>query len=333
MDLITHFLVPYIILTAIGSKNKLAGAFGGISLDFDTIFITWIGLLSPQLFIFAHRGITHSFIFALVTSTLFLYVLSRKQINGFISSIIRRDISVEFTKTTIALAYFGAVIHLFLDFLTTKGIPLFYPFSITRYAAEIYPAVDLIITILAVVTLLVIYLKVNQKYKTHKHNVFWAPKISRFSSEAAMAVFMIVLVSFGCIMAYEKVNTINAQKITLNGNYSQISTYPTQDMFTWQVVESNAQNSSYRVSEYNTWLNQESDIKTYKNPLIENGSYSSALNAINTANTLPDVQKFKFNSYYALVDATYSSGKWDITYYDILNSWTERSLTVPIPSN
>ena len=316
MDLITHFLVPYIILTAIGSKNKLAGAFGGISLDFDTIFITWIGLLSPQLFIFAHRGITHSFIFALVTSTIFLYVLSRKQINGFISSIIRRDISVEFTKTTITLAYFGALIHLFLDFLTTKGIPLFYPFSITRYAAEIYPAVDIIITILAVITLLVIYLKVNQKYK-----------------KAAMAVFMIVLVSFGCIMAYEKVNTINAQKITLNGNYSQISTYPTQDMFTWQVVESNAQNSSYRVSEYNTWLNQESNIKTYKNPLIENGSYSSALNAINTANTLPDVQKFKFNSYYALVDAKYSSGKWDITYYDILNSWTERSLTVPIPSN
>lgn len=324
MDLITHFLVPYIILTAIGSKNKLAGAFGGISLDFDTIFVAPLdniivaltGTLAPGLFILAHRGITHSFVFALITSTIFLYVLSRKQVNKFISDIIKRDISVKFTKTTIALAYFGALIHLFLDFLTTKGIPLFYPFSITRYAAEIYPAVDIIITILAVITLLVIYLKVNQKYK-----------------KAAMAVFMIVLVSFGCIMAYEKVNTINAQKITLNGNYTQISTYPTQDMFTWQVIESNAQNSSYRVSEYNTWLNQESDIKTYKNPLIENGSYSSALNAINTANTLPDVQKFKFNSYYALVDAKYSSGKWDITYYDILNSWTERSLTVSIPSN
>ena len=324
MDLITHFLVPYIILTAIGSKNKLAGAFGGISLDFDTIFVAPLdniivaltGTLAPGLFILAHRGLTHSFVFALITSTIFLYVLSRKQVNEFISNTIKRDISVKFTKTTIAIAYIGALTHLFLDFLTTKGIPLFYPFSITRYAAEIYPAVDLIITILAVITLLVIYLKVNQKYK-----------------KAAMAVFMIVLVSFGCIMAYEKVNTINAQKITLNGNYSQISTYPTQDMFTWQVVESNAQNSSYRVSEYNTWLNQESNIKTYKNPLIENGSYSSALNAINTANTLPDVQKFKFNSYYALVDAKYSSGKWDITYYDILNSWTERSLTVPIPSN
>lgn len=314
MDLITHFLVPYIILAAIGSKNKLAGAFGGISLDFDTISVAFIGLLSPQLFIFTHRGITHSFIFALVTSTIFLYILSRKQVNEFISNIIRRDISVEFTKTTIAIAYFGALIHLFLDFLTTKGIPLLYPFSVTRYAAEIYPAVDIIITIVAVVVLLVLYLRVNQNYK-----------------KAAMAIFMIILVSFGCIMAYEKSNAVAAEKVTLNGNYSQISAYPTQDMFTWDIVESNAQNSSYRVSEYNTWRNHESDVSTYVNPLIGNGSYSSAQNAINIANNLPVVEKFKFDSYYALVDAEYNSGKWDITYYDILNSWTDRNVTVSVP--
>ncbi len=316
MDLITHFLVPYIILAAIGSKNKLAGAFGGISLDFDTISVAFIGLLSPQLFIFTHRGITHSFIFALVTSTIFLYILSRKQVNEFISNIIRRDISVEFTKTTIAIAYFGALIHLFLDFLTTKGIPLLYPFSVTRYAAEIYPAIDIIITIVAVVVLLVLYLRVNQNYK-----------------KAAMAIFMIILVSFGCIMAYEKSNAIAAEKLTLNGNYSQISAYPTRNMFVWDIVESNAQNSSYRASEYNTWQNQESDIQTYVNPFIENGSYSSAQNAINIANNLPVVEKFKFNSYYVLVDAKYNSTKWDITYYDILNSWTDKNLTVSIHGN
>ncbi len=315
MDLITHFLVPYIILAAIGSKNKLAGAFGGISLDFDTIFVTWVGLLSPQLFIFAHRGITHSFIFALVTSTLFLYVLSRKQINGFISSIIRRDISIEFTKTTIALAYFGAVIHLFLDFLTTKGIPLFYPLSITRYAAEIYPAVDTIITVIAVITLLIIYLRVNENYK-----------------KAAMAVFMIVLVSFGCVMAYEKSNTINAETLTLNSSYNHVATYPTQDPFVWDVVKSNSQNSSYIVSEYNTLQNQESHIRTYNTPSIENGSYTSAQNAINIANNLSVVERFKWNSYYALINAKYSLGEWKITYYDILNSWTGNNITVKVPN-
>lgn len=312
MDLITHFLVPYIILAAVGSKNKLAGAFGGISLDFDTIFVTWIGLLSPQLFIFTHRGITHSFIFALVTSTLFLYVLSRKQINGFISSMIRRDISLKFTKTTIALAYFGAVIHLFLDFLTTKGIPLFYPFSITRYAAEVYPAVDIIITVLAVITLVIIYLRVNENYK-----------------KAAMAVFMIVLVSFGCIMAYEKSNAINSETLNLNSSYN-ISAYPTQDMFKWDIVKSNLQNSSYIVSRYNTLQKQESNIQMYTSPSIENGSYESAQKAINTANNLPVVERFKWNSYYTLINAKYSSGEWKITYYDILNSWTGNNITVTV---
>jgi len=322
MDLITHFLVPYIILAAIGSKNKLAGAFGGISLDFDTIFVAPLdniivaltGTVTPGLFILAHRGLTHSFVFALITSTIFLYVISRKQVNDFISNIIRRDISVKFTKTTIAIAYFGALTHLFLDFLTTKGIPLFYPFSITRYAAEIYPAIDIIIMIAAFIVLFILYLRVNENYK-----------------KAAMAIFMIILVSFGCIMAYEKSNAVATEKLTLNGNYSQISAYPTQDMFTWDIVEDNAQNSSYRTSEYNTWQNKESNIKTYITPLIENGSYSSALNAINTANSLPEVQKFKWNSYYALVDAEYSSGKWNITYYDILNSYTDRNITVSLP--
>ena len=316
MDLITHFLVPYIILAAFKSKNKLAGAFGGISLDFDTIFVAWIGLLSPQLFIFSHRGITHSFIFALITSTIFLYVLSRKQVNGFISSIIRRDISVEFTKTTIAIAYFGALTHLFLDFLTTKGIPLLYPFSITRYAAEIYPAVDIIITVLAVITILVIYLKVDQKYK-----------------KSAMAVFMIVLVSFGCIMAYEKSNALGAETLTLNSSYNQVSAYPTQDMFLWDIVKSNSQNSSYITSEYNTLQNQESNIKTFNTPSIENGSYQSAEKAINTANNLPVVERFKWNSYYALINAEYSSGEWKITYYDIVNSWTGNNVTVTVFEN
>ena len=93
MDLITHFIVPYAILTLVKSRHKLEGAFGGISLDFDTL-IAWIGILSPELFIFSHRGITHSFIFGFATSVIFLYVLSRKQVNGFISRIIHRNIKV-----------------------------------------------------------------------------------------------------------------------------------------------------------------------------------------------------------------------------------------------
>jgi inner membrane protein len=314
LDLITHFLVPYIILVAVKSKNKLAGGFGGISPDFDTIFVAWIGILAPQFFIFSHRGITHSFIFGFFTSTIFLYVVSRKQVNEFISNLIKRDLTVKFTKTTIAIAYFGVLTHLFLDYLTTLGIPLFFPFSITRYAADLYQSIDLLTTILAAVVLLIIYMKVNYKYK-----------------KAAMAIFMIILISFGGIRAYEKFNVLDVETPTLNGNYSQLSVYPTSDMFSWNVVKRNSENTNYIVSGYNTWYNKESNIRLYTTPSVENGNYSSALNAIKIADALPVVKRFKWNSYYTLVNANYNSNKWDITYYDILNSYTGNNITVTVP--
>ena len=314
MDLLTHFLVPYIILAAVKSKNKLAGAFGGISPDFDTIFVAWIGILSPNLFIFSHRGITHSFIFGFVTSTIFLYVISRKQVNQFIGNIIKRDITVKFTKTTIAIAYFGVLTHLFLDYLTTLGIPLFFPFSITRYALNLYQSLDLITIILAAIVMIIIYMKVNYKYK-----------------KAAMAIFMIILISFGGLRAYEKINILDDETPTLNGNYNNVAVYPTSNIFVWNVVKSNSQNSSYIVSQYNGWTNQGSNIQTYNTPSVENGNYSAGLNAIKIADTLPVVKQFKWNSYYTVVNARYNSTKWDVTYTDIISSYTTNNLTVTVP--
>ena len=314
MDLLTHFLVPYIILAAVKSKNKLAGAFGGISPDFDTIFVAWIGILSPNLFIFSHRGITHSFIFGFVTSTIFLYVISRKQVNQFIGNLIKRDITVKFTKTTIAIAYFGVLTHLLLDYMTTLGIPLFFPFSITRYALNLYQSLDLITIILAAIVMLIIYMKINYKYK-----------------KAAMAIFMIILISFGGLRAYEKINILDDETPTLNGNYNQVTLYPTSNIFVWDVVKSNSQNSSYIVSQYNGWSHQESDIQTFNTPSVENGNYSAGLNAIKIADTLPVVKQFKWNSYYTVVNAQYNSTKWDVTYSDIINSYTANNLTVTVP--
>jgi inner membrane protein len=314
LDLLTHFLVPYIILVAVKSKNKLAGAFGGISPDFDTIFVAWIGILSPNLFIFSHRGITHSFIFGFITSTIFLYVISRKQVNQFIGNIIKRDITVKFTKTTIAIAYFGVLTHLFLDYLTTLGIPLFFPFSISRYALNLYQSLDLVTIILAAIVMLVIYMKVNYKYK-----------------KAAMAIFMIILISFGGLRAYEKVNILDDETPTLTGNYTQLSLYPTNSILVWNVVKSNSQNSSYIVSQYNGWSNQESNIQTYNTPSVENGNYSAGLDAIKIADTLPTVKQFKWNSYYTVVTAKYNSTKWDVTYSDIINSYTAKNITVTVP--
>ena len=300
MDFFTHFLVPFIILFALKSKNKLAGGFGGISIDFDT-FISWIGLLIPSLFVFSHRGITHSFIFAAVTSTLFLYIISRKRINEFIGNIIKLDISVEFTFKTVGIAYFGAIIHLFLDFLTSRGIPLLYPFTLERFSAEIYYYIDITTAVIALIVLSVLYLKLDMKYK-----------------RGAMAIFMIILISFGGIRAYEKINAIDDNPVSENFTY--ITAYPTMDIFTWTIVESDNKNSTYHSFKYNTLNKEQSDTKTVQSLTVMGGSVQSAQEAIDKANNLPEVQNFKWDGYYPCINASYNGNVWELTYFDVIDT-------------
>ena len=311
MDLITHFLVPYAIMVLIKSKYRLEGAFGGISLDFD-VLIAWIGILSPQLFVFSHRGITHSFFFGFFTSLLFLYFLTRKPVKNTINRIIRRNLNIEFSRVTVLIVFFGALTHLFLDSLTSLGIPLFYPFTITRYSAEIYYYLDTVTIIIAFAVLFIIYLRINSKYK-----------------KIALTVFIAILIIFGGIRAYEKMDTLQ-QLSSVDGNYTYITAYPTPDMFKWSVVKSNADNSSYEVFQFNSLENSSTDFKIFQKLSVTNGTYISALNAVNQANNLPEVKKFSWTAYYTSVNAEYSSN-WNLTYFDILNSsYGHQNLTVII---
>lgn len=316
MDLFTHFIVPFAILTLLkvkgfSVKDRLSGGFGGISVDFDVILFA-VGFLSPELFIFTHRGITHSFIFGLVTAIIFLYIISRASINGFISHLIRRDIKIKFNKRNVLLAYFGVLTHLFLDFLTTGGIPLFYPFSLTRYTANLYYYTDLVTAIVALAVLIILYLRLDPKYK-----------------KIALLGFMIMLISFGGIRACEKMDALSSQ--TLSDGYTQITAYPTSDMFTWTVVESDG-GSRYQVFTYNTLQKKSSNLKEVKNLTVKNGTYESAQEAIKYANTLPEVEKFHWNFPYTTINATKTNSGWNVTYSDLIgNHYEAGELSVIVP--
>ncbi|WP_414470309.1 metal-dependent hydrolase [Methanobacterium sp. ACI-7] len=301
MDFFTHFLVPFIILFALKSKSKLEGAFGGISIDFDTIFIAWIGFLVPYLFVFSHRGITHSFIFAAVTSTIFLFVISRKQINGLIGWIIRRDISVEFTWKTVGIAYFGALTHLFLDSLTSRGIPLLYPFTLERFSAEIYYYIDTTTAVIALIVLIILYLKLDMKYK-----------------KAAMAIFMIILISLGGIRFYEKSNALTENSVSDDLVYS--AAYPNVNPFKWTIVESDSGNNTYHSFVYNTWNKEKSKEKTVQSLTVTGGSIQSAQDAIKKSNELPEVQNFKWDAFYPCINASYNGTVWKLTYFDVFDT-------------
>lgn len=316
MDFFTHFVVPFAILTLLkvkdfNIKDRLSGGFGGISVDFDFILFA-IGFLSPELFIFTHRGITHSFVFGLVTAIVFIYIISRPSVYGLINYVIKRDMSVEFNWKSVLLAYFGVLTHLFLDFLTTGGIPLLYPFSLTRFSANLYYYTDLVTTIVALGVLIILYLRLNPKYK-----------------KIALTGFLIMLISFGCIRAYEKMDAINSQ--TLSDGYTQITAYPTQDMFTWTMVETDGV-GQYRVFTYNTLNKVSSNLREVNNLTITKGSYESGQEAIKYANTLPEVEKFRWTSPYTSINATKTGSLWNVTYTDFIGTHfgaSEVSVLVP----
>lgn len=144
-------------------------------------------------------------------------MISRTSVNNLIVKIIKRDISTQFTLKTILIAHFGAVLHLFLDFLTSRGIPLFYPYTLQRFSAEIYYYIDITTAVIAIIVLLILYLKLDMKYK-----------------KAATAVFMVILISFGGIRAYEKSIALSENPVNNDMIYSVA--YPTTDMFTWTLV-------------------------------------------------------------------------------------------------
>jgi inner membrane protein len=311
MDLFTHFLVPYIILFFAKSKDKLAGGLGGISIDFD-FFIVGIGFLIPELFIFTHRGITHSFVFGFITAVIFMYIFTREPVQKWIGNLIKRDLNLKFTCKTVLLAYFGVLTHLLLDYLTTGGIPLFYPFSLSKYSAYLYNYIDVFTMVIAILVIVIIYIRIDVKYK-----------------KIAMMLFMIMLFVFGGVRAYEKMNTISSMETSLTGDFSQINTYPTANTFVWKVVLTDPKNSKYQLYEYDTLNGQKTFHGSYNATNIKNGTYKSAMVAISSANKLVEVQKFRWNAFYTCVNATYHDDKWQIIYFDFLgNHYQPNNLTV-----
>lgn len=314
MDLFTHFLVPFIILFFIGCKKPLAGGLGGISIDFDVLLVG-IGFLLPYLFIFTHRGITHSFVFGFVTAVIFLYVLSRKPVTEFVSKIIKRDFKIDFTGKTILLAYFGVLLHLLLDFLTTGGIALLYPFSLAKFSGELYYYTDFITTLISLSVLIIIYLKIDLKYK-----------------KIVMILFLVMLISFGGIRAYEKNDALIAMESNLNGNFTEMTAYPTSDIFTWKIVIFDSKNQAYELYTYYN-LNRSKNLQgTYKKINITS-DYSAGKVAIAKADELDVVKSFKWESFYSCVIAQKQNERWKITYFDFLgNHFRPNNITVYINS-
>ena len=152
MDFFSHALLPYLLGSFFRMNKKLIAAFvlGGIAPDLD-LLVVWINYFYPTSLLIVHRGFTHSFFFGFLTVLIVLYLASRIPVKSSIQRFV--DFDPDFSFPSIVIAFAGLISHLFLDFLTTRGVPLFYPWDDVRYSAEIFFQTEVIIMIASLVVL------------------------------------------------------------------------------------------------------------------------------------------------------------------------------------
>jgi inner membrane protein len=228
MDIFSHALLPYLIGSTFRLDKKLLAALvlGGIAPDLDFILI-WVNYIYPSNFLIVHRGLTHTFFFGFLTALFVLYIASRGPVKNAIGAIGRFvDFDVELSLAALALAYAGVLSHLFLDYLTTRGVPLFYPMYSARLSADIFYHTELIVAVASLCIIVHLFKK-----------PYWV------DTKKTLIVFIAVLLVIGAIRIEGK----EASKSFLGD--SNIKSYPSAGLFEWTLLDENG--DEFDVYEYN----------------------------------------------------------------------------------
>ncbi|GFO98109.1 hypothetical protein ig2599ANME_2326 [groundwater metagenome] len=290
MDIFSHALLPYLLGKSFKRNKEEVTAFvlGGIALDIDVLII-WINSVYPTFFLITYRGITHSLFFGFITAIGVLYMASRSRIKSYI----RRFINFEpvITGRSAAFACAGAVLHLFLDYMTTRGVSLLYPLSTKRYSAELFFYTDLSLTILSLLMIIYLYKKPEQKNTVVKF----------------LFIFMIIFALLGTVRTVEK----SSASEFFHG--AEMTTYPTVSPFDWYVIGGTGE--EIRIYEHNG-LNRGSPYnKTVKRiDILTTGDGLDR--ALSTAEELAQVKMFRWRAYAIAVNASFDEGSWSLEYYD-----------------
>ena len=290
MDLFSHALLPYLLGTSLKQKKEDVTAFvlGGIAPDID-VLIMWINFVYPTNFLITHRGITHSLFFGSITAICVLYLAS----NSGIRSYIRRFIDFEpvINGRSVAFACAGVVLHLFLDYMTTRGVPLLYPLTTTRYSAELFFYTDLSLTILSLLIIIYLYKK-PQKQNTAVKFLF---------------VFLIIFALIGTVRTVEK----SGAEGFFHG--SEMKAYPTTSPFDWYVMGGIGE--EIRIYKYDGLERRSQYNETVKKiDVLKSGDGMDR--ALSTAEELPQVKMFRWRAYAVAVNASFQEETWSFEYYD-----------------
>lgn len=290
MDFFTHALLPYLLASYLAWEKRWVAALvlGGIAPDLD-VFLSWAGSILPPHLLLVHRGITHSIFFGLLFGLLVLYLAALPRVRGLWR---RDDLDLEFSARSLVLVWAGVALHLLLDYTTTRGVPLFYPWQSLRYSADLFfqiePAV-LAATILILAAMLRSWPTIQQK-----ENLF--------------VVFLLFLLLVGGIRMEGR---WAAEEDFALGN---ASIYPLPGLFSWAALEEKG--NSYLVSRYDLIAGTASFSPAIPKLKLAS-SQKEAEEALAAAEGLPQVKIFRWRSYAVAVNASFCGrGSWDIEYCD-----------------
>ncbi|MBU4075115.1 MAG: metal-dependent hydrolase [Euryarchaeota archaeon] len=290
MDFFSHALLPYLLGKSFKRNKEELTAFvlGGIAPDLD-VLILWINFVYPTFFLISHRGITHSVFFGFITAIGLLYLASRSRIRSYIRRFI--DFQPVITGRSAVFACAGATLHLFLDYLTTRGIPLLYPLSTTKYSAELFFYLDTFLMILSPLIIIYLYKKPQQKNTAVK----------------ILLIFLMIFASLGAVRTVEK----NSASEFFQG--AEMKAYPTFNPFDWYVFERTE--GGITIHEYNGLEKRSTYNETVKlmNVLTPGDGIDRALM---TAEELPQLKMFRWGAYVVAVNASFDGEAWSFEYYD-----------------
>jgi inner membrane protein len=168
LDTVTHTVLGACVgeLVAgkkLGKQAMLWGALANNLPDIDVFTSLWMGQADSLL---AHRGFTHSILFALIFPLLLAYLFSKWHTNK----------KMHF-KDWVIMFGSGIFIHIIIDALTCYGTGWFEPFSHYRVAFNVLFVADPFYTIFLLIAFFVILFQ-STKNKSRKTWSTWAVVIS-----------------------------------------------------------------------------------------------------------------------------------------------------------
>jgi inner membrane protein len=236
-----------------------------------------------------HRGFTHTFFFGFFIAAFMLFLATRDQVLARLQRFISLDL--DFSAPCLAFAYAGIISHLFLDYLTTRGVPLFYPFVAARYSAEIFSMIEIIIMIGSLLVLAELY-RERSRAKFNK-NLF------------------IIFVAFLLIVSGIRLEGKEMARGFLNDKSAEV--YPDSNLFQWAILENDS--DRFHVYELNSLYEEMPHNSTFLRLNISSGSMG-AERALDLAENLPQVKLFRWRAYAVAINASELNGSWLLEYYD-----------------